>query len=257
MHDYHMHCHFCRHAAGSLEQYARRAAALGMTEICFTPHIPLPGFRPGFCNDTLRMDLEDFPRYLEELERARGLVPELTILSGIEADYVGGREEYLRGFLAAHDFDLVLMSIHFVAKWPDGQWVFDFTRDPRPLEAIYDDYLDAVEAGIRTGLFDCVAHLDLIKRKGRPLLATHRARLEAIIDLARDRGMSAEINTSGARKEIGESYPCPDLYRLMAERGLPLVVSSDAHDPSHVGHGFGAVTGVTPVRYRKRRIARA
>ena len=257
MHDYHMHSHFCRHATGGIEDYARRALDLGFTEICCTPHIPLPGFRPGFVDDRLRMDPDELPRYLEELEEARARLSGLTILSGIEADYIEGWEEYLSHFLSSHSFDFVLMSIHFIGKWPKGQWVFEHSADTRPIESIYDDYFDAMEAGIRTGLFDCVAHLDLIKEKGHPVMATHRERVRAVIDLCLEKGMSAEINTSGCRKEIGEAYPSEGIVRLMASRGLPLVPGSDAHAPAQVGHGFeklAAMGAVEFARYRGRRI---
>jgi histidinol-phosphatase (PHP family) len=254
MHDYHIHCHFCRHASGSLEEYARAALKQGLSEICFTPHVPFPVYRPGFYGGSLRMDLEEFPRYLEELERARRAVPGLRILSGIEADYVEGTEEFLEEFLASNPFDLVLMSVHFVRAWPGNQWVFDLSADGRPLERIYDDYLHAVRAGIETGLFDCVAHFDLIKQPGHPLIDTHRTEIQQIVRLCRDRGMSAEVNVSGSRKPIGEPYPAWPIVRLMVEEGLPLVPGSDAHEPSHVAAGLEALQGTQLVRYRGRRI---
>jgi histidinol-phosphatase (PHP family) len=257
MHDYHVHCHFCRHATGSIEEYTRAALARGLGEICFTPHVPLPDYRPGFYGDRLRMDLDEFPRYLEELEEARRLVPGITILCGVEADYVEGTEEYLERFLASYPFDLVLMSVHFVRAWPGNQWVFDLSADPRPLGRIYDDYLEAVRAGVETGLFDCVAHLDLIKQEGHPLMETHRPEIEGLVRLCRDRGMSAEVNMSGARKAIGEPYPSWPIVRLMVEEGVPLVPGSDAHEPSQVAAGLEALEGTTLVRYRGRRILEA
>jgi histidinol-phosphatase (PHP family) len=216
--------------------------------------MPFPVYRPGFYGGRLRMDLEEFPRYLEELEQARRRVPGLTILSGIEADYVEGTEEFLERFLASHPFDLVLMSVHFVRAWPGDQWVFDLSADRRPLARIYDDYLAAVRAGIETGLFDCLAHLDLIKQAGHPLIDTHRPEIEEIVRLCRERGMSAEINVSGSRKPIGEPYPSWPIVRLMVEEGLPLVPGSDAHEPSLVGVGVEALQGTRLVRYRGRRI---
>jgi histidinol-phosphatase (PHP family) len=202
------------------------------------------------------MESKEFPLYLDELARVRELFPALTIRSGVEADYIEGMEEYIQGFLSAHAFDLVLMSVHFIRDWPDPQYVFDFKRDPRPLERVYDDYLAALRKGIGTGLYDCVAHFDLIKQPGRPLLASHRAEVEEIIGTCIARGMSAEINTSGARKGINEIYPSPDIVELMAERGLPLTPGSDAHAPSQVGLGFEAIDGRRMVRYRARRIVK-
>jgi histidinol-phosphatase (PHP family) len=257
LHDYHIHCHFCRHAAGRIVEYARAARDKGLGEICLTPHIPLPDYRPGFYGNRLRMDPDEFPRYLEELEEARCLVPGITILSGVEADYVEGTEEYLERFLASYPFDLVLMSVHFVRAWPGNQWVFDLSADRRPLERIYDDYLGAVRAGVETGLFDCIAHLDLIKQEGHPLLDTHRREIGGLIRLCRDRGMSAEVNMSGARKAIGEPYPAWPIVQLMVNEGLALVPGSDAHEPSQVAAGLEALEGITLVRYRGRRILEA
>ncbi len=257
MHDYHIHCHFCRHATGGILDYARAALDRGLDEICFTPHIPFPGYRPGFYCGRLRMDPEEFPRYLEELEDARRKVPGLTILSGVEAEYVEGAEKYVEEFLAAHPFDFVLMSVHFVRSWPEAQWVFDLSGDTRPLEKIYDDYLRAVRAGIETGLFDCVAHFDLIKQQEHPLIDTHREEIQRIIDLCRDRGMSAEINVSGLRKPIAEPYPSWPIVRLMVEAGLPLVPGSDAHEPSLVGVGLEKLKDTGLVRYRGRKILKS
>jgi histidinol-phosphatase (PHP family) len=254
MHDYHMHSHFCRHATGGLADYARNAIAARLTEICFTPHIPLPGFRPGFFGDRLRMEEEEFPLFLKELEQTRELFPQLTILCGIEADYLKGWEGYVERFLGSFRFDFVLMSIHFLIQWPADQWVFDFSRDHRQLARIYDDYLEALRAGIETGLFDCVAHLDLIKQMGHSLLQTHGAEAREILDLCRQRGMSAEINTSGVRKPIREAYPAPDIVTLMRSVGVPLVPGSDAHSPEQVGFGFDALPEDGFVRYRERRI---
>ena len=253
-HDYHIHCHYCRHASGSIQEYARAARDRGLSEICFTPHIPFPGYRPGFYGGRLRMDPEEFPRYLDELKEARRQVPGITILSGIEADYVEGMEKHVEAFLSSHSFDFVLMSVHFVRSWPEDQWVFDLSADRRPLERIYDDYLHAVCAGIETGLFDCVAHFDLIKQEGHPLIDTHRSEIERIISLCRDRGMTAEVNVSGSRKPIGEPYPSWPIVRLMVEEGIPLVPGSDAHEPSLVGVGLEALGGTRLVRYRGRQI---
>ncbi len=242
MRDYHMHTHFCRHAVGGPADYARAAQAKGIREICFTPHIPLPGFRPGFWNDRLRMDEAEFDGYLEELEIARGLLPDLKILSGIEADYIPEMRDWIAGFLTGHSFDFVLLSVHYVSSWSENEWVFGFDRH-RSLPSVYRDYFDEMASGIDTGLFDCVAHLDLIKQPGKPVLTDNRDDVEKVLDRCLARGMSVEINTSGIRKEIGEPYPCDEIVRLMIGRGVPLVTGSDSHSPSQLGLGFADLGG--------------
>ncbi len=258
MHDYHMHSHWCRHASGAVEEYVRAALERGIDEVCFTPHIPLPGYRPGLFDGRLRMDVAEFDAYEEELSRARAAFPSATILSGIEADYVRGWEGVVEKFLAAHRFDLVLMSVHDVAQWPDGCWVFDLPTD-RSMEQVYADYFRAVKEGIATGLYDCVAHLDLIKQPGLPVLGPCREQLEEILEACRDSGMSLEVNTSGLRKPIAEYYPEPGLAAMAARRGVRLTPGSDAHAPGQVGLGFDTVFApegpLAPllVRYRGRR----
>jgi len=254
MHDYHVHTHYCRHATGSLEEYARVAVGRGLSEICFTPHVPLPSWRPGFFGGRMRMDPPEFPRFLDELERVRGRFPELTILAGVEADYVEGTEEYLQDFLSRWPLDLVLMSVHFVRKWPDPWWVFELPPDRGPIERIYDEYLEALQAGAETGLFDCVAHFDLIKQPGVPLMEHHRAEVDRIISICRDRGMSAEVNVSGIRKAVGEPYPSWEIVDRMAALGLPLVPGADAHEPDLVGQGLETLASLRLARYRGRRI---
>jgi histidinol-phosphatase (PHP family) len=258
MHDYHMHSHWCRHASGSLEEYARAAAAAGIDEICFTPHIPMPGYHPHLFGGKMRMELAEFEGYEEELARARAACPSLTILSGIEADYVRGWEAYVERFFAEHSFDVVLMSVHFVAEWPGDAWVFDLPRD-RTIEQIYADYFDAMKEGIATGLYDCVAHLDLVKQPGLPALGPCRDHVEEVIDACRAGGMSIEINTSGLRKPIAEYYPSPEIAALAAERGVRLTPGSDAHAPDQVGLAFDSIFAARSllapslVRYRGRR----
>lgn len=204
------------------------------------------------------MDPQEFEPYLEELRKTRLLFPGLTILSGVEADYVEGMEGYLEGFLSSHDFDFVLMSVHFIASWPEDEWVFDFSGS-RPLSSVYGDYFREIRKGIETGLFDCVAHLDLIKQPGMPVLASNHDDVEKVLELCAERRMSVEINTSGVRKEISETYPADEIVRLMLRRGTTLVTGSDAHAPSQVGLSFedlsaryGEALGRRLVRYRGR-----
>jgi histidinol-phosphatase (PHP family) len=261
MHDYHMHTWLCRHAAGGLEEYAQTAVSLGIREICFTPHTPFPGYRTEFYKDRLRMDLDEFGLFEQAIARTRHLFPELTILMGLEAEWEDGVEEFLSGFLAAHDFDFVLMSLHFVSAWPDSEWVFDFDHAAMPLARRYRDYFQAMVRGIESGLFDGIAHLDLIKQQGKPVLETNRGDVEQVLAACLDHGMSMEINTSGLRKDIGETYPSHDIIRLALESGVPVTLGSDAHQPQQVGLAFpdmaaryGRLLSTRLVRYRGRHI---
>jgi histidinol-phosphatase (PHP family) len=259
MFDYHLHTPFCRHATGRMEQYAQQALARGLREICFTPHIPLPGFDRG--PDWVRMDNSDADHYVEEVERLRARYPELSILCGVEADFYDGFEKTVEAFLDRYPLDLVLLSVHFLRDWPGENWAFGFDFPGRSLPAIYRDYFQALKRGIASGLYDAVAHLDLIRQPGQPVLADNAPDVEEVLDLAARAGMSLEINTSGMRRPGGDPYPLPEILPLAAARALPVIAGSDAHEPHLVGHGFAQVEewiegtpGLRRVRYRGRQL---
>ena len=89
--DYHMHTPLCGHATGHPREYAAEAIRKGLTEIGFSEHNPMP---EKF--DDWRMDLGDFPKYLELLAEARQDHPKLPIRLGLECDFIPGREAWVR-----------------------------------------------------------------------------------------------------------------------------------------------------------------
>jgi len=256
MHDYHLHTSFCKHAEGELEEYVEAAIKNGITEICFSDHIPLPY---GFDSDH-RMALEDMEPYLEKISILKRKYREINILFGIEADYIEGYEEYLEGFLAAFPFDLVIMSIHFIRKWPPGQWVFDYQYNRQNIRQKYRDYFNVMVKGIKTGLFDIVGHLDLIKRTGFYVLDNNRKEVVQVLDAAAHAKMSIELNLSGLFKPINDLYPSLDILELIVEKGIPIVMGSDAHTPEQVGLCFDELLnhlfnykGIKTASYQRRK----
>jgi histidinol-phosphatase (PHP family) len=255
--DYHLHTPFCRHASGSMEDYVIKALERRIEEICFTPHMPLPDFPRG--GSDLRMDYQELDRYIDSVQELRARYPGYTILCGVEADYYAGYESYLKRVLSRYDFDLVLLSVHFVHSWPGNNWLFGFDFPDKTISQIYSEYFAEIKQGIKTGLFDCVAHLDVIKQPGYPVLQGNRGDVEEILDLCGAYNMSVEINTSGLRKQIGEMYPSRDILDLIVEREIPLVTSSDAHGPGSIAYGFSKLYSLlselprcTIARYRRR-----
>ncbi len=234
MRDYHLHTSLCKHATGKMEEYVEAAIENGMTEICFTDHIPLPdGEDPDH-----RMKLEEVEPYLEQIAILNRKYREIPILAGIEADYVEGYESYLEDFISSFHFDLVIMSVHYIKKWANEQWVFDYEYTDETLPHQYSDYFDTVFKGVKTGLFDVVGHLDLIKRPRYSVLYSNHRKVGKILDAMKKHGMSLELNTSGLRKPINETYPSLDIIKLAVKRGIPITLASDAHRPEHVGYQF-------------------
>jgi histidinol-phosphatase (PHP family) len=47
-----------------------------------------------------------------------------------------------------------------------------------------------------------------------------------------------DVNAAGLRKPIGEVYPSADFLQMFHKRGVPIILSSDAHAPDQVALGY-------------------
>ena len=239
--DLHMHTSRCGHASGTPREYLDAAVAAGVSVMCFTDHLPLPASTPRALE--YAMPSEQLPAYISDIRRlaarsAREGGPE--VLLGIEADWIEGGDEEIRRVLGESGFDMVLGSVHFVDGWafddPDltdryGEW--DITR-------LWDRYFATLSAAAASGLFDVMAHPDLVKKFGYLPDVDPTPWYEQTAEAFAAAGVAFEVNTAGLRKPCGELYPAPGFLRVAARRGIPVTCGSDAHAPGEVGAGMGA-----------------
>lgn len=236
--DYHTHTVRCGHAIGTMAEYVEAAIAAGLSEIGFSDHIPMYWLPEEKRDPGVAMRMEELDEYVQDVIRLREQYPEIPIRLGIEADYIPGREEELARLLEPYPWDYIIGSVHFI-----GDWGFD---DPAhvnryaewDISELYAKFFTLEKMAAQSGLFDIMAHLDLIKKFGhRP--SQDLGRLYAdVAETVAAAGVAIELSTAGLRKPIGEVYPNPTLLKECAVRGVPLVISSDAHSPQEVGWNF-------------------
>jgi histidinol-phosphatase (PHP family) len=232
--DYHTHTPLCKHATGLPVDYARVAIERGLGEIGFADHNPMP---EQF--DDWRMSLEEFPKYLELVQQAREKFPAFPIRLGLECDYIAGQEWWIEKLAGMAGWDYLIGSVHYIAPG----WDVDNPRQigrfkEFPVAEIWRMYWSAYEKCIRSGLFDFVAHPDLVKKFGHKPAGDLRKFYEPSIAAAAEKGIAIEINTAGLRKPVGEMYPGRDFLAMAREADVPLLISSDAHAPEEVGANF-------------------
>jgi len=230
--DYHIHTKLCGHARGDMEEYVREAIRKGFDEIGFSDHLPLLNKVDPY----LTMGWDQFPRYVEEVNRLAWKYSDtIRIRLGVEADYMPGLEDELGQMLERYDFDYVYGSVHNI-----GDWGFDDSREKDRWESCdvtktYQEYFDLVKRAVRSGLFDILAHLDLVKKFGYRPEEDHSPLVDQTLDVIAETGTAVELNTSGLRKPVGEVYPDLKAVEGCIERGIPLTFGSDAHRPEEVG----------------------
>jgi histidinol-phosphatase (PHP family) len=232
--DYHVHTPLCHHANGWPVEFAARADALGLGELGFADHNPMP---EQF--DRWRMSIADLPRYLDAVAEARARFPLLPIRLGLECDFIAGHEGWIEKLASMADWDFFIGSVHYL---PSG-WAVD---DPQYLSRfrggdvaeIWASYWRTYEQAIRSELFDFVAHADLPKKFGFRPAGDLRRYYEPVVAALAETGTPFEINTAGLRKECAELYPANDFLDLAREAGIGLLINSDAHDPAELTAGF-------------------
>ncbi|MBP2019339.1 histidinol-phosphatase (PHP family) [Symbiobacterium terraclitae] len=236
--DYHTHTVRCGHATGSMEAYVEAAIARGLGEIGFSDHVPMYWLPEERRDPTCAMAMAELEEYVSDVLRIRERYPEIPVRLGLEADYVPGHEEALSRLLEAYPWDYVIGSVHFLGEWNFDHPDYVRRYDEWDIGALYDRFFALERAAAESGLFDFLAHIDLIKKFGhRPAHSLDAAYAELADAIARA-GVAIELSTAGLRKPVGEVYPAPALLRACCERGVPLVISSDAHAPGEVGWGF-------------------
>lgn len=229
--DSHMHTPLCKHAAGEPEEYAERAVEQGLAGIIFTCHSPMQdGFWPG-----VRMAESQFDTYVAMIERCRvRFEGRLEVRLGMETDYFPGHEKWAEELHQRAEFHYCLGSVH----WQGPEYHHLFERwNP---EGFRKSYWTNLAASAETGLFDCLAHPDLIKNYQSDSWSFEESveDIAAALDRIAKTGVCMELNTSGVNKIYAEMNPGPGMLRMMQERGIPVVVGSDSHRPGRVADGF-------------------
>lgn len=232
LYETHSHTPLCRHAEGEPEAYAEVAAQRGLTGIVITCHNPMPdGWGAG-----VRMLETEFGQYLELVARAReAMRGRVDVQLGLECDYVPGMERYLEQQIASAPLQYVLGSVHpHLSSYRKTYW----KGNVRETQRLYFEHL-ALAA--KTGLFDTIAHPDLIKMALAEAWDYDLLRPDvlACLDVIARTGTAMELNTSGLAKAPAEMNPGPRMLRDMRERGIPLVIGADAHKPERVAADFG------------------
>ena len=232
---YESHCHttLCKHAFGAPEEYALIAQRRGLKGIIFTCHCPLPD---NFGAD-VRMAPEQFETYVAMIAQARAaFAGRVDVRLGLESDFYPGVEPWLEKLHASVPLHHVLGSVHYQMRDYRARFYHDdFT-------AYQELYFDHLALSAESGLFDTLAHPDLIKNEApaRWDFALVRPHIERALDRIAATGVAMELNTSGMLKSLPEMNPSPAQLALMCERGIPVVLGADAHIPTRVADGYVA-----------------
>ncbi|MGA0845753.1 MAG: histidinol-phosphatase HisJ family protein [Luteolibacter sp.] len=233
--DYHTHTPLCRHAVGTPQQYVEAALAAGISEYGISCHAPQ---RPEPFDDW-RMLEHQLPDYLEWIAQAKEHAGNsIPVRAGLECDWLDGCEPWIESLAQRHDWDYLIGSVHYLGAWDfdNPKWLDRWAESD--IDTIWDDYWQRFIQAAKSGLFDIMAHPDLVKKFGYRPKGDLARYYEAAIEAVAAAGIAIEINTAGWHKPCAEAYPSAEFLAMAAKANIPLVISSDAHAPNEIGRDF-------------------
>ncbi len=233
MTNYHTHSTFCD-GGDSPEAMVAAAVDRGFSAIGFSSHSDM---------------LADPAAYRAEIRRLADVYAgRIRVLLGLEAELA---KPYSR---VPGEYDYVIGSHHYITA-PDGGF-FAFDHKPEILSVGVRDhfggdsaaFVKAYYAALRSTLpldFEIVGHADLVRKFNtrHPFFdegaSWYRDELEKTADAIAASGKLVEVNTGAiSRGWLDDAYPSPLFRRLLRERGVRFILSSDAHSAKALDCAF-------------------
>ena len=191
---FHVHTRRCKHAGEEQDyEYVEKAIDLGASRIVFTDHCPFPEnpFRS-------RMEMEQLPEYLSSMRRLKKeYASRIEVLAGLEVEYLPSFEKYYKELKGSGEFDLLMLGQHMY-EHENGTWSF-MDEDKT------DEYVGLCKAmveGMRTGLFDIIAHPDRAFKRHKSWNPDMTCASRKVITEAIKHGLWLEKNYSSMQHEF-------------------------------------------------------
>ncbi len=222
--------------AANVDRFLAAASDAGVGELGISEHVHR--FRQA-------LDVWEHPFWREQavddLDEYCDFLVSSLLRCGIEMDWVAGAGDRIAELLERRPFDYVIGSVHFVADDAVDYEVYDVWADDADPDSVWSRYFGALADAAASGLFDTMAHPDLVKVWGpeRPQPEGDLRRFyEPAVEAIAESGVAVEVSTAGLRKPVAELYPSRAFAELCVEAGVPFTLSSDAHVPEDVGRDY-------------------
>lgn len=220
--NYHSHTPLCRHAQGSVEEYAQAACQRGLKIMGISDHTP-HWFPDGYYTH-MRMfphQLEDYVREVLEVREAyRG---RLEMPLGLEVEYYPRFWEETLSRVRDAGIEYFLLGQHWIGDEMDEP----YCGHPTDREETLSRYCSQVMDALQTGLITYLAHPDLLHFTGSDHI--YRQHMGRMCREAKHCGIPLEINLLGL--VTNRHYPDLRFWEVAAEEGCPVVLGCDAHAP--------------------------
>ena len=247
--DYHMHFEKGSYDKEWVEGFFEAAKARGLEEIGISEHShTFPEFEELYYEDLILDDsfvgsfqkqwlksnkfkytIDEYFAFMRELQK------DYQVKIGIEVCNFQNQEK-VRAILEQYPFDYVIGSVHFLRGWAYDSSEIKAEWENHDLQEIYEWYTEEAEKLAASGLYDVLGHPFNIRLfKFLPDFDV-TPYLERVARALHEAGMGIDVNTGTYyRYPIEEISPYPDFMKVAKKYDLPLIITSDAHQPKDCG----------------------
>lgn len=227
--DYHMHS-ILSDGKQTYEEMIKKAIEIGLEEVGFSDHV---------CLKTVEWAVSpiDIPVMTEQiLELREKYQDQITVRYGIEMDYFPGKEKEIQKIISQLPLDYVIGSVHFI-----GDWNFDTDKSlygKWSNDELYHMYYELIQQAAKSGLFDTIGHLDIIKKFRVYPESDQTQLMEDTLKVIKQNGLVVELNTGGLDRPCAELTPSPEIVEQCYFHHIPMTISSDAHSTAQLARHY-------------------
>ncbi|MBP9989178.1 MAG: histidinol-phosphatase HisJ family protein [Ruminococcus sp.] len=216
-----------------IEVMVDAAIEKGIQVVGITDHVEMDLYKEKGYDKTIYLS------YDETVEAKKIYEGKIEILSGVELGEPTYNLKDSIELIESRDFDVVIGSIHSLRNWKDFS---HYDYKDLDVDAILKEYFQEVKGMVDWGRIDTMAHLTyplryIIGNSGIYVdISTYQKDIDEIFSLLVEKDIPMEVNASGLRQTINETFPSAPYVRRYKELGGKYVTfASDAHYPEHMG----------------------
>ena len=146
-------------------------------------------------------------------------------------------QDKVKEILQKYEWDYLIVSVHFIKGWGFDFSSLKYRFNERNLTDIWKDYAEEIENVANTGFYNILGHpFNLRLFNNIPDKESVSDLLEKTAVCMKNNDMTVDVNTGTVyRYPIKEISPYGDFMEYVKKYNIPVMLSSDAHHPEHVG----------------------
>ncbi len=224
--DFHVHSKFSFDGKDYLEDICQEAIYKNLAEICFTEHFDVDPKDVSY-------GVLNYKKYYDTIEKCKVKYEgKIKIRCGLEIGepHLSAYISDLKTELKSMNLDFIIGSVHNL-----NSVKLRLTMPNKEKNQIYEDYFKEILQMVKTADIDIIGHLDLMKRYAFSEYGNYdfyyfKDLLQQILQVAVERKIGIEINTSGYRNAVKEAFPKLEILQLYKKLGGEIItIGSDSH----------------------------